>query len=121
MGFDGLSEAEVSARVAAGGTGGALAAAPLSDFLGRKRSVTLAAGLFLVGCAMQEVPNLGVFYAGRFLGGLAIGATSILAPQYLAENSPKSVRGSLTTSYNLMIVVALALAFWTNYGRVPLF
>ncbi|KAK7975377.1 hypothetical protein PG989_013840 [Apiospora arundinis] len=123
MGFDGLSEAEVSARegniaamLAAGGTGGALAAAPLSDFLGRKMAVTIAAGLFLVGCAMQEVPRLGVFYAGRFLGGLAIGATSMLAPQYLAENSPKSVRGSLTTSYNLMIVVALALAFWTNYG-----
>ncbi|KAK8131723.1 hypothetical protein PG984_008161 [Apiospora sp. TS-2023a] len=103
-------------EVAAGGTGGALAAAPLSDFLGRKMAVTLASGLFLAGCAMQEVPNLGIFYAGRFLGGLAIGATSMLAPQYLAENAPKSVRGSLTTSYNLMIVVALALAFWTNYG-----
>ncbi|KAK8052966.1 hypothetical protein PG996_012267 [Apiospora saccharicola] len=83
-------------------------------------AVTLASGLFLAGCAMQEIPNLGVFYAGRFLGGLAIGATSILASQYLAENAPKSVRGSLTTSYNLMIVVALALALalalWANYG-----
>lgn len=39
-----------------------------------------------------------------------------LAPQYLAENAPKSIRGSLTTSYNLMIITALALAFWINYG-----
>lgn len=39
-----------------------------------------------------------------------------LSPQYLAENAPKSVRGSLTTSYNLMIITALALAFWINYG-----
>ena len=91
-------------------------AAPASDFLGRKTSVTIFAGLFLVGCAMQEVPNLGVFYAGRLLGGIAIGATSMLAPQYLAENSPKSIRGSLTTSYNLMIIIALALAVWTNYA-----
>lgn len=39
-----------------------------------------------------------------------------LSPQFLAENAPKSIRGSLTTSYNLMIVLALALAFWINYG-----
>lgn len=31
----------------------------------------------------------------------------MLAPQYLGENSPKSIRGSLTTSYNLCIVLAL--------------
>lgn len=39
-----------------------------------------------------------------------------LAPQYLAENSPKSIRGSLTTTYNLMIIFALAVAFWINYA-----
>jgi MFS family permease len=72
--------------------------------------------LFLVGCAMQEVANIGVFYAGRLLAGIAIGATSMLAPQYLAESSPKSVRGSLTTMYNLFIILALCLAFWVNYG-----
>ncbi|KAM0597754.1 hypothetical protein ACHAPN_002964 [Verticillium nonalfalfae] len=50
------------------------------------------------------------------MSGIAIGATSMLAPQYLAENSPKTIRGSLTTSYNLMIVLALCLAFWVNYA-----
>ncbi|OLN92107.1 putative quinate permease 1 [Colletotrichum chlorophyti] len=113
-GFD--QEGNIAAMLAAGGTAGALLAAPLSDFLGRKMAVTLMAGLFLIGCAMQEVPNLNVLYAGRLLAGVAIGATSMLAPQYLAENSPKSIRGSLTTSYNLMIILALALAFWVNYA-----
>ncbi|EMR64690.1 putative quinate permease protein [Eutypa lata UCREL1] len=65
---------------------------------------------------MQEIAHLGVFYAGRLIAGLAIGGMSMLAPQYAAENSPKSVRGSLTTSYNLCIILALSLAFWTNYG-----
>ncbi|KAJ0331149.1 hypothetical protein COL5a_002682 [Colletotrichum fioriniae] len=102
--------------LAAGGTAGALLAAPLSDFLGRKKAVTSMAALFLIGCSMQEVPNLNVLYAGRLLAGVAIGATSMLAPQYLAENSPKSIRGSLTTSYNLMIILALAIAFWVNYA-----
>ena len=40
----------------------------------------------------------------------------MLAPQYLGENSPKSIRGSLTCLYNLMIILALSLAFWVNYG-----
>lgn len=102
--------------MAAGGSAGALIAAPCADFIGRKYSVAIMAGLFLLGCALQEIPNLDTMYAGRLLAGVAIGATSMLAPQYLAENSPKSVRGSLTTSYNLMIITALAIAFWTNYG-----
>ncbi|KAM0323874.1 hypothetical protein ACHAQA_008455 [Verticillium albo-atrum] len=123
MGFDDLEPSEVDQRegniaamLAAGGSAGALIAAPCADFLGRKKSVTLMSGLFLIGCAMQEVPKLNVLYAGRLLAGIAIGATSMLAPQYLAENSPKTIRGSLTTSYNLMIVLALCLAFWVNYA-----
>jgi MFS family permease len=102
--------------VAAGGAGGALLAAPCADFLGRKKSMILWALIFLVGASMQEIADLGVFYAGRLISGLAIGATSMLAPQYLAENSPRSIRGSLTTFYNLMIIAALSLAFWVNYG-----
>ncbi|KAK2052462.1 hypothetical protein LY76DRAFT_620560 [Colletotrichum caudatum] len=123
IGFDTISEAEANTRernmaamLAAGGTAGPLLVAPLSDFLGKKKAVTVMAGLFLVGCSMQEVPNLEVLYAGRLLAGVAIGATSMLAPQYLAENSPKSDRGSLTTSYNLMIIPALAVAFWVIYA-----
>ncbi|KAI1083110.1 H(+)/hexose cotransporter 1 [Whalleya microplaca] len=123
FGLDGLSvedederKGNIAAMMAAGGSGGALLAAPCADFLGRKKSMILFAFLFIVGATMQEIANLGVFYAGRLIAGLSIGATSMLAPQYMAENSPKSIRGSLTTSYNLCIVLALSLAFWTNYG-----
>ncbi|TLS26346.1 hypothetical protein PpBr36_05556 [Pyricularia pennisetigena] len=123
FGLDVLSEAErdtrsgnIAAMVAAGGAGGALLGAPASDYLGRKYAVLVSAGIFLVGCSFQEVAHLGVFYAGRLFSGIAIGMTSMLAPQYLAEVAPKSIRGSLTTTYNLMIVTCLALAFWVNYG-----
>ncbi|KAK8083110.1 hypothetical protein PG996_001891 [Apiospora saccharicola] len=103
-------------KMAAGGSAGARLAAPCADFLGRKKSMILYGFLFVIGAAMQEIAHLGDFYAGRLIAGLAIGATSMLAPQYLGENSPKSVRGSLTTSYNLCIVLSLCLAFWVNYG-----
>ncbi|KAK1633322.1 general substrate transporter [Colletotrichum phormii] len=72
------------------------------------------------GAASRDPPapatQLLSTFAGRLLAGVAIGATSMLAPQYLAENSPKSIRGSLTTSYHLMIILALAIAFWVNYA-----
>ncbi|KAF7533806.1 hypothetical protein G7054_g6791 [Neopestalotiopsis clavispora] len=116
FGLDVLSEDEADQRVAAGGSAGALIAAPFADYLGRKYSMIVFGFLFIVGATMQEIANLDVFYAGRFIAGLAIGATSMLSPQYLGENSPKSIRGSLTTSYNLCIILALSLAFWTNYG-----
>lgn len=62
------------------------------------------------------VSKYDVMLAGRFVGGLGVGASSMLSPQFLAENSPRSVRGSLTATYNLMIVTCIALAFWINYG-----
>lgn len=102
--------------VAAGGSAGALLAAPTSDFLGRKWSVFFWGLIFVVGAAMQMVANYDVLLAGRFIGGLGVGASSMLSPQFLAESSPKSIRGSVTASYNLLIILSLMLAFWVNYG-----
>lgn len=102
--------------VAAGGSAGALISVPFADFLGRRYSMMIYGWIYLLGCAFQEVPNLELFYAGRFLAGVAIGSMSAGAPQFLAENSPKSIRGSMTTLYNLMIITSLSLAFWINYG-----
>ncbi|KAF2792257.1 H(+)/hexose cotransporter 1 [Melanomma pulvis-pyrius CBS 109.77] len=106
----------IAALMAAGGAAGALISAPFADFMGRKHSMMLYAFIYLLGCAFQEVAHLGIFYAGRFLAGMAIGSMSAGAPQYLSENSPKSIRGSMTCLYNLMIITALSLAFWTNYA-----
>lgn len=65
---------------------------------------------------MQMVANYEILLAGRFIGGLGVGASSMLSPQFLAENSPKSVRGSFVATYNLMIVTSLMVAFFVNYG-----
>lgn len=102
--------------LAAGGSAGALCAAPTSDYFGRKWSVFGWGVVFVVGAIMQMIADYDVLLAGRFIGGMGVGASSMLAPQFLAENAPKSVRGSMTASYNLMIVTSLMLAFWINYG-----
>ena len=65
---------------------------------------------------MQMIANYNILLAGRFIGGMGVGASSMLTPQFLAENSPKSIRGSMTACYNLMIVMSLMIAFFINYG-----
>ncbi|KAI6408007.1 hypothetical protein MCOR20_005611 [Pyricularia oryzae] len=109
-------QGDIASMMSAGAAVGALSAGPFSDKLGRKWSVFMYGFLFLVGAVMQLVANLDVFQGGRFIGGFAIGGTSVLSPMYLAECAPKTIRGSLTTLYNLAIITALALAFWVNYG-----
>lgn len=123
FGLAGLSQKEmdhhkgtIAAMLAAGGSLGALLAAPTSDYLGRKWSVFVWSIVFLIGATMQMIANYDVLLAGRFIGGIGVGANSMLSPQFLAENSPKSVRGAMTASYNLMIITSLMLAFWINYG-----
>jgi len=98
------------------GSAGSLLAWPTSDYLGRKWSVFLWGIVFMIGAVMQMISNYNVLLAGRFIGGMGVGASSMLSPQFLAENAPKSVRGSMTATYNLMIVTSLMLAFWVNYG-----
>ncbi|KEF55934.1 uncharacterized protein A1O9_07514 [Exophiala aquamarina CBS 119918] len=100
----------IAAMLAAGGSAGALCAAPTADFLGREWSVFLWGIVFLIGAVMQMIANYDVLIAGRFFGGLGVGATSMPAPQFLAENSPKLIRGSMTATYNLMILQSLVQA-----------
>lgn len=87
----------IAAMLAAGGSLGALLSAPSSDFLGRKWSVFTYGLVFMVGAALQMVPNFDVLLAGRFVGGLGVGACSMLTPQFLSENAPRSVRGSMVS------------------------
>ncbi|KAJ5948248.1 hypothetical protein N7466_001263 [Penicillium verhagenii] len=106
----------IASMLAAGGSVGALLAAPTSDYFGRKWSVFGWGLIFVIGAAMQMIADYKVLLGGRFVAGMGVGASSMLTPQFLAENSPKSVRGSMTATYNLMIVFCLMLAFFINYG-----
>ena len=106
----------IAAMLPAAGSVGALLAAPSADYIGRKWSVFFWGLTFVAGAALQMISDYRALLAGRFVGGLGVGASSMLTPQFLAENAPKSVRGSMTASYNLMIIMSLMLAFFVNYG-----
>jgi len=95
---------------------GALMAGPLSDRFGRKPIMLITAVIFAVsafGSGIAGSSTEFIFY--RLLGGLGIGAASVLAPAYIAEVAPPALRGRLATLQQLAIVLGLFVAFLSNY------
>ena len=72
---------------------GALFAAPVADFMGRRWSVVFAVLIFVVGVAMQAAATaLPLFVVGRVFAGWGVGMVSMLIPMYQSECSPKWIR-----------------------------
>ncbi|GMF73110.1 unnamed protein product [Aspergillus oryzae] len=97
---------------------GSLISAPLSDRFGRKLALGLAGLIFCVGSTLQ-VATLGreaVMFVGRFVGGLAVGAASMLVPLYTAECSPPHIRGRLVGIFEIGVQVGMCIGFWINYA-----
>jgi len=96
-------------------SGSLIAGAPAQRY-GRKKVLTVIALLYLVsavGCA--STPFWILFIIFRFIGGLAVGASSVVGPMYISEVSPAHVRGRLAASFQLMIVTGIFVAYLTNF------
>jgi major inositol transporter-like SP family MFS transporter len=111
-----LSEAiVVSSLLFPGAAFGALLGGKLADALGRKGSLLVCAGLFLMGAVIcATAPNVGVMTTGRILLGFGVGAAATTCPLYLAEMAPAHRRGRMVTINELMIVTGQFLAFAMN-------
>ena len=95
---------------------GAFFAGRLADLMGRRNTMMLAAVLFLVGAILQGVAESHLlFLAARIMGGMAVGAASVLSPAYISEVAPAAIRGRLTTLQQIMIITGLTAAFLVNY------
>jgi SP family arabinose:H+ symporter-like MFS transporter len=94
---------------------GAMAAGYLSDRFGRKKVLIVTAILFFVSSLGAAVPvNLTQFVLARFVGGLGIGAASMLSPLYISEIAPSKIRGTLVSLYQLAIVIGINLIYFVN-------
>ncbi len=94
---------------------GAMFAGKLSDEFGRKKILLLTAVLFAISAIGSAIPNnLTQFAIARFIGGLGVGAASMLAPLYISEVAPANIRGRLVTSYQMAIVIGILLIYFVN-------
>lgn len=96
---------------------GALAAGFLSDRFGRRSILRVSALLFLSSAFFAAIPHFFLeFIAARLLGGLGIGLASTIAPLYLAEVSPREIRGRIVTLNQIAIVTGILVAYLTNWA-----
>jgi MFS transporter, SP family, arabinose:H+ symporter len=94
---------------------GALVAGYMSDRWGRKNVLIVTAVLFAISAIGSAVPSdLTTFVIARFIGGLGVGAASMLSPLYIAEIAPSDKRGRLVTLYQLAIVIGINLIYFIN-------
>jgi len=95
---------------------GALFGGIPADKYGRKNSL-IWIGVFYfvsaVGSALANDVNTFMFF--RFLGGLGVGASSVVAPMYISEIAPAKRRGQLVALYQFNIVFGILMAYFSNY------
>ncbi len=94
---------------------GCASAGTVADFLGKKKGLALCALCFaLSSVGMLFARNLNQFVVWRLIGGVGIGAASVISPNYIAEIAPTRVRGRCVTLYQLGIVVGILAAVFVN-------
>jgi SP family xylose:H+ symportor-like MFS transporter len=111
---------------------GCILGAPLAGLLsaryGRRTGMLWAAALFLISAVGSAVPELGVgrlgeagapalilFFAYRFVCGMAAGLISTLSPLYIVEIAPPAARGRLGTYFQLAVVSGVVAVYFTNW------
>ena len=96
---------------------GALCAGVVGQKLGSRETLRITAMLYLISAIGSGLawswPVLMVF---RFLGGLGIGASSVLGPVYIAELAPAKWRGRLVGIFQFNVVLGILVAYLSNYG-----
>ncbi len=96
---------------------GAASGGFLADRFGRKRVLVLCAILFAIAGIASALPNhLWQLICARVVGGIALGASSMVAPVYISEIAPEQHRGRLAALFQLGIVIGIFLVYWVNYG-----
>lgn len=109
-------EGWAAASALAGCVLGAALAGTISDRLGRRRMLIVAAVLFLVSAVGTAVPpTLFWFDVFRLLGGIGVGAASMCSPMYIAEISPARIRGRMVSLNQLAIVFGMLAVYFVNY------
>jgi sugar porter (SP) family MFS transporter len=95
--------------------GSIIAGIPAQKY-GRRATLKMIAILYLIsaiGCTLSSIWIL--FITFRFIGGIAVGASSVVGPMYISEIAPAKQRGRLAGSFQLNIVAGIFIAYLTNF------
>lgn len=95
---------------------GALFGGIPADKMGRKKSLLWIGVFYFVSAVGSGIAwDFTSFTFFRFLGGLGVGASSVVAPMYISEIAPAKNRGLLVALYQFNIVFGIVMAYVSNY------
>lgn len=95
---------------------GAFFAGTLADHYGRRALLIVSAVLFIISAWGSGIATSSLeFIIYRILGGLAVGAASVMCPAYISEVAPARYRGKLSSVQQIAIITGLTAAFLSNY------
>jgi sugar porter (SP) family MFS transporter len=115
LGLTPFLEGLVVASLLLGAAVGAGSAGPLSDKLGRRNIIIIAAILFSIGAIGAALaPNIGVLVFFRVVLGLGVGSAALIVPLYLSEIAPTQIRGAISSLNQLNIVFGILFAYIVN-------
>ncbi|KAF7553238.1 hypothetical protein G7Z17_g3776 [Cylindrodendrum hubeiense] len=97
---------------------GALSSSYTSDWFGRRKSMSIAVVVFVIGniiqiTAMESWVHMTI---GRIIAGLGVGSLSVGVAVFQSETSPREIRGAVVASYQLMISLGILISNIVNYG-----
>ncbi len=86
-----------------------------TDRFGRRRTLLWIGVLYLISAIGTALaPQVYIFIAARFIGGLGIGISTVAAPLYISEIAPPKYRGRLAGMFQFNIVFGILMAFASN-------
>jgi MFS transporter, SP family, arabinose:H+ symporter len=95
----------------------AISAGIIGQKLGSRATLRLTAVLYIISAIGSAFAlNWPMLLIARFIGGLGIGASSVVGPVYIAEIAPASWRGRMVGMFQINIVVGILVAYLSNYG-----
>ncbi|OUT23552.1 hypothetical protein CAS74_001873 [Pichia kudriavzevii] len=88
------------------------------DMYGRKKGLMMTMVVYIVGIIIQiaAVKSWVQYFIGRIIAGIAVGSIGVLVPMFISETSPKAIRGTLVSCYQLMNTGGVFLGYCTTYG-----
>ncbi|MEN8158324.1 MAG: sugar porter family MFS transporter [Bacteroidota bacterium] len=96
---------------------GSISSGYLSDRFGRKRTLIFVSLFFALSCfGVATAESSLMFIIARIVGGLSVGAASVISPMYVAEVAPRKIRGSLVAVYQLTITLGILISYLINYS-----
>jgi sugar porter (SP) family MFS transporter len=107
----------IVAAMPAGSFFGALLAGPLGDRISRKRTIMLAACIWIIGSIIQCASvGVGMLIVGRIINGVAVGLASMIVPVYQSEIAPKEIRGRIVSLQQWAITWGILIQYFIQYG-----